>query len=67
MWKRLGGKVSVRRLLFRRAKASGPVIDFMIAVLTPVMKDDTPGAEALAKFAKSTRKAKKARRVVTSA
>jgi hypothetical protein len=66
-WKRLGGKISVKRLLFGRAEASGPMIDFMIAALTPIMKDDTPGAEALAKFVKNTRKAEKTRKVTISA
>jgi hypothetical protein len=50
MWRRLGGKMGITRTEYGRAKPSGPVIDFMIAVLTPVLMDNTPGAEALRKF-----------------
>ena len=32
------------------------MIDFMIAMLTPVLHDKTPGAEALAKFLKRKRR-----------
>jgi hypothetical protein len=47
MWRRMGGKTGITRAEYGRAKPSGPVIDFMIAVLTPILTDNTPGAEAL--------------------
>jgi hypothetical protein len=55
-WIRLGGKMSMSRGQYGRAKPSGPVIDFLIAVLRPVLTDDTPGAEALAKIIKKKRR-----------
>ena len=55
MWTRLGGTMEITRAEYGRAKPSGPVIAFTIAVLTPVMKDDTPGAEAIAKRIKKRR------------
>jgi hypothetical protein len=58
-WTRLGGKMGLTRGLYGRAEPSGPVIDFMTAVLTPITKNNTPGAEALAKFVKKMRKAKR--------
>jgi hypothetical protein len=60
MWKRLGGHLTVSRRSYGTKPASGAMIDFMIAVLTPIMKDDAPGAEAIAKFVK-TKKKRKAR------
>jgi hypothetical protein len=60
MWKRLGGRLGVSRLSNATAttrEASGPAIRFLIAALTPIMPDDAPGAEALAKLVKKTRKA----------
>jgi hypothetical protein len=56
-WRRLGGRLELTRLLFGRAEPSGPLIDFMVAVLTPIMKDDAPGPEALAKIVKRRRNA----------
>jgi hypothetical protein len=60
LWKRLGGRLGVSRLSNATAttrEASGPAIRFLIAALTPIMTDDAPGAEALAKLVKKTRKA----------
>jgi hypothetical protein len=58
-WTGLGGEKRLTRGLYGRAQPSGPVIDFMLAALKPIMKDGTPGAEALSKFVKKMRKAKK--------
>jgi hypothetical protein len=52
MWKRLGGELGVSRLSFTedaKREASGPLIRFLVATLTPIMTDRTPGVEALAK------------------
>jgi hypothetical protein len=56
MWQRLGGGMSITRAEYGRAAPSGPVFDFMTAVLTPVLMDNTPGAEALRKFIRRKRK-----------
>jgi hypothetical protein len=65
MWKRLGGRpAGVSRRSNATAatrEAGGPAIRFLIAALTPIMADNMPGPEALAKFVKKTRKAEKAR------
>jgi len=50
MWQRIGGGMGITRGEYGRAAPSGPVIDFMIAVLTPLLMDNTPGAEALRKI-----------------
>jgi hypothetical protein len=60
MWQRLGGTLAITRGLYGRGKPSGPVIDFMIAALTPVMGDATPGAEALKKRIRRVIKARRA-------
>ena len=56
MWKRLGGKMGITRAAYGRAKPSGPLISFMLAVLLPVMGDAAPGAEAIRKRIKSLKR-----------
>lgn len=68
MWIHLGGRPTVSRAQYGSAPASGPAIDFLIAILTPVLQAKTPKAEALATFLKKTKKkrAAKPRKTATS-
>jgi hypothetical protein len=61
MWQRLGGKLGVTRAEYGRGTPSGPAITFMLIALALVMGSATPGAEAIRKRIRLTKKRKQQR------